>query len=89
MTKVDFKDAKRHETAIANAAIRDQEDIYWKPIPGCEPIELIDLGFSTCRWPVNVGGEIKYCGADSHEKTYCLAHRTIAYVPPKPRIIKR
>jgi GcrA cell cycle regulator len=46
------------------------------------PCSLLDLGASTCRWPVGTPGEpdFAFCGAAPHPQyPYCLAHCLIAY----------
>lgn len=61
-------------------AIRNERD----PLPGIEPIGILDLPSRPgvrCRFMVR--GQL-YCGKPSGEHTYCETHMAIAYRPTEP-----
>ena len=54
----------------------------FEPMPGCEPVTLVDLSPMQCRWPVNGfdGDEPIFCGqCCERDETYCVFHQRIAY----------
>lgn len=55
----------------------------WKPIPGVEPVTLLDLTEYSCRWPVYQGDEPRlFCGAPTElGQRYCDAHRRLSLPP--------
>lgn len=58
------------------------------PIPDVEPVDLVDLTSTTCRWPVSglMGRESIFCGAECEiERSYCTSHRLLAYQSPRER----
>ena len=60
-----------------------REDAF-RPLPGADPIGLMDLRDTTCRWPV---GEVpwRFCGCRCEaEKAYCEAHARMATRKPYP-----
>lgn len=60
--------------------------------PAGSPISLLDLTFSTCRWPIGDPGDpsFGYCGAlaDGASGPYCPHHRAIAYQPSARRVAR-
>ncbi len=52
-----------------------QEPIY------SEPISLLDLCDTHCRWPIERDGATMFCGADKVKGPYCARHARLAYRP--------
>ncbi|HUB65606.1 MAG TPA: GcrA family cell cycle regulator [Methylocella sp.] len=52
-------------------------------VPICEPVTIMDLRESMCRWPIGdpAQSEFRYCGAKKVPGTgpYCACHSGIAY----------
>ncbi len=58
------------------------------PPPDCNPVTLMDLGLSHCRWPLGdpLGPATLFCGAKAGDiGPYCAWHAKIAYQPPEQR----
>jgi hypothetical protein len=48
-------------------------------------VGIAELGILSCRWPYEIGEEIRFCGHFATRRPYCPAHRAIAYgatLPP-------
>ena len=44
-----------------------------EPLPGTEPVDILDVRFGQCRWPV--GGPGQFCGCPTVGiKSYCEPH---------------
>lgn len=58
-------------------------------VPISEPVTILDLRESMCRWPVGdpTSPEFRYCGAKKMpgEGPYCSHHARVAYVPQQDR----
>lgn len=57
-------------------------------VPMCEPITIMELRESTCRWPLGdpATPEFRYCGGQSPIGTpYCTYHSRVAYQPAQDR----
>lgn len=85
--------AKPHPGNIANKAESRKGDpglpitvtsaAAWDPLPGIEPISLLDLTEHTCKWAVDglEGSARLFCGAPSEAKcSWCSTHRKLAFV---------
>jgi hypothetical protein len=60
----------------------------FEPLPGVEPITLVQFGRRTCKFPVDglQGPGRLFCGADKEpEQSFCAAHRRIAYTTTRER----
>lgn len=60
----------------------------WEPLPNAAPIPLEALTGTTCRWPVELAGDLDtthFCGAFS-AGTYCHHHAKRAYAPAKVKV---
>lgn len=58
------------------------------PAPTNEKVNIMQLGYRTCRWPVGdpVASDFGFCGAESSgEKPYCPYHCAVAYQPSTER----
>jgi GcrA cell cycle regulator len=58
------------------------------PRPSCEPVTLMELTLSSCRWPIG-DGPFLFCGALEADgatgRSYCPYHHALAYTPaPRP-----
>jgi len=54
----------------------------WTPLPGSEPVPLMDLRRSSCRWPVELqhATEAMFCGCRAEEGgPYCRPHAQAAF----------
>lgn len=47
----------------------------FRPLMGFEPVDVVDLKPSHCRWPVEVGGETLFCGRTKADHRYCRTHQ--------------
>jgi GcrA cell cycle regulator len=57
-------------------------------IPMCEPVTIMELRETMCRWPVGdpATSEFRYCGGPSNiGESYCGYHSRIAYQPAQDR----
>jgi GcrA cell cycle regulator len=58
-------------------------------VPICEPVTIMDLRESMCRWPMGdpTQSEFRYCGAKKlpGQGPYCSCHAGIAYHGPSDR----
>jgi GcrA cell cycle regulator len=54
----------------------------WEPLPGTQPVGLMDLGASMCRWPVTVDRPWLFCGAAA-DGVYCAAHSALSVMGVK------
>lgn len=58
----------------------------WAPIPGVEPVSLMDLARDACKWPLEVPGirQHMFCGA-KHDpgSVYCATHRRMSMTASK------
>jgi len=54
----------------------------WAPLPGSEPIALVDLTSHTCNWPVGDAGGAQqmFCGLPVSRNRFCVGHAARAYV---------
>lgn len=51
------------------------------PLPGIEPVNLLDVHAHHCRWPIDLpGDDFHFCGAKAFG-TYCLEHQAMAAPP--------
>lgn len=48
----------------------------WAPLPGVEPVSILDLKPTHCRWPLELQGEDfpHFCGAMAIGGAYCPSH---------------
>jgi GcrA cell cycle regulator len=46
----------------------------WQPIPGIEPVSLLDLEAGQCKWPVGQDSPFMFCGAPATHNHYCEHH---------------
>jgi hypothetical protein len=48
----------------------------WQPLPGVDPVNILDLQHHHCRWPVDLAGaEFPHaCGALAIGGRYCISH---------------
>lgn len=44
-----------------------------------KPISMMELKESSCRWPVDVGSDVMYCGKTKERGGYCKSHGDMAY----------
>ena len=46
----------------------------------CEPVDILDLKPSHCRWPIDQGQRVMFCGAQRDgERPYCSSHAVLAF----------
>lgn len=99
--KIDFKSRvskgrktserkERAKAALEAKEMRIRQSDIWKPLPGIEPVSLIDRPTNGCKWPVGQFDDYgieKSCGAivKADGAPYCLTHSFISYQPPRPR----
>lgn len=51
----------------------------FQPIPGYEPVALMDLKLAHCRWPVDLAdGSTAFCGRAKTDNRYCRAHAEVS-----------
>lgn len=51
----------------------------WKPLPGTEPVSMVDLEHDMCRWPIGVDRPYLFCGSATESgKSYCPTHGEMA-----------
>ena len=55
----------------------------WAPLDGTRPVDLVDVEFDHCRWPI--GNQfVGFCGCQKAENSaYCSTHARVAYVKPQ------
>lgn len=55
----------------------------WEPLPGTEPVTIMGLRSSSCRWPVDLQGaaEQHYCNGLAFDGRYCTTHAKLAARP--------
>ncbi len=47
----------------------------FQPLPGSEPVDLMDLTHQHCRWPVDCAdGVTRSCGRERQDDRYCSTH---------------
>ena len=46
----------------------------WEPVPGVEPVSLLDLEAGQCKWPVGQDSPFMFCGAPATHNHYCEYH---------------
>ena len=79
-------------SSIGNAALALEPFVAESPLPHpaevvvvpiCEPVTIMDLRESMCRWPIGDPGnsEFRFCGAKKlpGQGPYCACHSTLAY----------
>jgi len=55
----------------------------WEPLPGTQPVGLMDLGASMCRWPVTVDRPWLFCGVGNSDGIYCATHKAMSVMGVK------
>ena len=48
------------------------------------PLEIIELGYDTCRYPYGDTPPYLYCGEEVHHGAYCEEHAAVCYMRPRP-----
>jgi GcrA cell cycle regulator len=80
------RDAKLRRTrAEIREARRLAKSRAWLPLPGTNPVTLVERTLHQCAWPV---GETLFCGEPkSQRRPYCSAHCRLAYLPPQEVVL--
>lgn len=77
------------ESRKADPELKVRRAFAFDPLPGVEPVTF---GSPGCKYPVDGldGPGLLWCGADRGDhRTYCEAHRRLAFTPPPIRIRNR
>lgn len=75
-------DVVEEDDPMFGAAPPAREDA-WLPLPGREPVQLLELNKDQCPWPIGDGGDVPTgcCGAPKgFGLPYCRDHTAMAYV---------
>lgn len=54
----------------------------WEPLPGTEPVRLMELDRGMCKWPVTVDRPWLFCGAHT-DGIYCATHKAMSVMGVK------
>jgi len=81
--------ANKAESRKADPELKVQRALAFDPLPGVEPVPFVPN--TGCKWPVDgiEGNGLLVCGAPRDGRTYCEAHKRLAYLPPPIRIRNR
>ena len=64
---------------------RPVKDEAFAPLPGSEPVPLLDRAPFTCAWVVGgEGADSLCCGQPATDGAYCPTHRKMAFLPTAP-----
>lgn len=50
-----------------------------RPLPASKPMDIMDLGANSCRWPLTSQSPWTFCGLPKERGAYCAVHGTMAY----------